>query len=195
MAERIEFPQNPHKGFFVAIEGLDGSGQSTQIDNLSQLLKPLGLRVLTTKEPTNRVAGGMIRSVLLKEMNLPPDSLQAVFAADRMQHLKTDIEPVLSMGGVAITDRYFWSSFAYGGSEGVDVDWLMHLNKRCLIPDVTIFLNVSAEVCIERMGKDRFHTELFEEQAKLANVHNLFCSFRESYPDAIWEVDGTRSPD
>ena len=104
-----------YSGFFVDIEGLDGSGSSTQVRLVAQILKKEGIKPHTTKEPTDGPIGRLVRRALKGEFNsLPPASLQLLFAADRGSHLTGEIIPLLKKKKMIITDRYAWSSVAYG---------------------------------------------------------------------------------
>jgi dTMP kinase len=168
---------------FVVIEGTDGSGVSTQAERLERKLRDEGREVYLTKEPTDGPAGAMLRLVLAGRLVHPkdaaelqsfePHTLALLFAADRMDHLYTDIIPKLKIGVTVISDRYYLSSYAFQGLD-VDVDWLQSINSLCLRPDLTIFLNVNAAICYKRMQRRRWHVELFEEQTKLEEVRQNY---------------------
>lgn len=162
-------------GFFVDIEGLDGSGASTQVGLVDRELKKTGQKAHLTKEPTNGPIGKLIRQAIKGKISLPADSLQLLFAADRGEHLSKEIVPRLEKGEVVITDRYAWSSIAFG-SIGLNKEWLFSLNKDFIFPDLTVFIDVDPSVCLERIMKDKSHTgvELFEEEEKLMNVWETY---------------------
>jgi dTMP kinase len=110
---------------FIAFEGLDGSGSSTQSRILAEKLEAKGHKVLLTKEPTKDTPiGGLIREVLQRKLPATPEGLQFLFSADRAEHLKRDIEPALANGKVVITDRYMFSTIAYGALDIENVEWL-----------------------------------------------------------------------
>src|SRR3989344_4218872 len=111
----IEFRKNPYKGIYIALEGIDGSGKSTQAKILADYLKKNGKKVVFTKEPTQKPpVGDLIHNIIQGKVNLPLVSLQYLFSADREIHLKTVVEPALKEGKIIISDRCFWSSVAYG---------------------------------------------------------------------------------
>jgi dTMP kinase len=149
---------------FIVIEGTDGSGVSTQAERLEARLRDGGREVYLTKEPTDGPAGAMIRLALAKRLvhstdiegfeSIEPHTLGLLFAADRMDHLYTDIVPKLKMGLTVISDRYYLSSYAFQGLD-MDVDWLEKINAYCLRPDLTIFLNVDSAICYKRMQRRR----------------------------------------
>lgn len=167
--------KNPHPGKFIVFEGLDGSGQSTQAGLLRDFLVKKGLKVVLTKEPTlDSQAGKKIRQTLDKKTGVGPVQLQKLFTQDRKEHLKNVIIPALKKGEIVISDRYAFSSFAYGKASGVDLNYLIKLNESFLMPDLTFILKVSPEVCLERIKKRDTKRTLFEEKEKLAMVWKTY---------------------
>lgn len=179
------------KGKFIVVEGLDGSGASTQVAMLSDYLASKGYKVLVTKEPTNNLIGGLIRGQLTHEWKTNPECLQLLFAADRSHHLEKEIIPALEKGYVVISDRYMYSSLAFGSIE-CDIEWLKKINGLFLVPDLSIFLKVPPETCIERMKQTRFGVELFEEKAKLGKVLSAFEKLAAENSNMV-TVDGTQT--
>jgi dTMP kinase len=173
---------NAGPGKFVVIEGLDGAGTTTQVRLLSARLgrdRP----VHVTYEPTDGPVGLQIRLILGKRVHTTAAVLAALFAADRMDHLHREdgeggIVAHLRAGTDVISDRYYLSSFAYQGmSEGWDWIWEMH--RYCVRPDLTLFVDVPVDVCLERIAAGRGdHFDLFERRETLDRV-------RESYLGAI----------
>ena len=175
------------KPLFIAFEGLDGSGQSTQAVLLAARMNQ-GSKAVLTKEPTNNLIGGLIRGQLTHDWASTPECLQLLFAADRAHHLGRLIEPALEKGNHVITDRYMFSTMAFGGID-LDMGWLKQLNARFRLPDHTVFLDVPPEVCIERMAKSRFEFELFEKLEKLAKVRENYLALSKEY-DNFHVIDG-----
>ena len=128
------------KGKFIVFEGLDGAGSSTQIELLSRSLKKRGSDAIVTKEPTNNIVGGIIRGQLTGDWKSSMECLQLLFAADRAHHLERLILPALKDKKVVLSDRYFFSTVAFGSLD-IDKDWLLALNSRFVLPDLTILLN------------------------------------------------------
>ncbi len=167
--------KNSYPGKFIVFDGLDGSGQSTQVELLKNFLIKKGHQVVLTKEPTqDSEAGKKIRQVLDKKKIISPEELQELFTEDRKEHLKNVIIPALKENKIAISDRYFFSTFAYGVSEGLDLNWLIKLNDECLLPDLTFFLKVSPEVCVSRIEKRGISKTYFEEKEKLNKVWQIY---------------------
>jgi len=185
-------PENPYPGFFIDIEGLDGSGATTQVALIKETLKKEGCNVYTTKEPTDNVIGGMIRGALTGVYKLPPPALQLLFVADRIHHLSRQIIPILQNHNILITDRFLWSTIAFG-SVNLNKNWLVELHHYCFIPDLSIFLRVSPKICVERIKADRFDFELFEEEKKMWKVWDTYEWLVKKFPNKILVIDGEQS--
>ncbi|MCX6758650.1 MAG: dTMP kinase [Candidatus Nealsonbacteria bacterium] len=118
--------KNPHEGKFIVFEGLDGSGKSTQAEYLVKKLKQDAAKFHKTFEPTQYLIGGLIRSFLGNDWKSSADCLQLLFAADRAYHLEKEIFPALEKKLIVVSDRYFFSSFAYGA---LDCDFFEQIAK------------------------------------------------------------------
>ncbi|PIR02253.1 MAG: dTMP kinase [Candidatus Nealsonbacteria bacterium CG11_big_fil_rev_8_21_14_0_20_37_68] len=159
--------KNPYAGKFIVFEGLDGSGQSTQANLLKDFLLEKNFNVILTKEPTqDSEAGKKIRKILDKKAGVQPLQLQKLFAQDRKEHLENIIIPALKEGKIVISDRYFFSSFAYGSASGVNLEWLIKINDEFLLPNLTFILKVSPKICLGRIKKRGDKITLFEEKKK-----------------------------
>ncbi|PJE57923.1 MAG: dTMP kinase, partial [Candidatus Portnoybacteria bacterium CG10_big_fil_rev_8_21_14_0_10_36_7] len=112
------------KGKFITIDGIDGSGKTTQAEMLSKYLKGNGIKSIVTKEPTSGKIGSLLRNHYLKTDFPLIDSF--LFSADREEHLKTEVIPTMEKGTYIISDRYYHSALAYQYTSGVDLDWLIH---------------------------------------------------------------------
>ncbi len=160
----------PNTGTFIAFEGLDGSGSSTQIALLADWLEKHGHKVLAVKQPSANIIGGLIRGQLTHDWQTSPECLQLLFAADRAHQMEREIIPALAQGGVVIADRHFYSSVAYGQADGLQEQWLFDVNSQVPPPDLVVLLKVLPEICLERINKTRFSVELFEAKEKLQKV-------------------------
>ena len=184
--------KNTYPGKFIVFDSLDGSGQSTQISLLRDFLIEKGFSVLTTKEPTNvSGAGKKIREVLDKKIKLEVGELQKLFTQDRKEHLDNLVTPALKEGKWVISDRYFLSTFAYGVSDGLDLDELIKMNDDFYEPDQTFILEVSPEVCINRIEKRGTTNTLFEKQEKLAKVWETYKILPSKIGNTVI-IDGER---
>ena len=168
---------------FIAFEGLDGSGSSTQVKLLTERLKKSDYSVLQTKEPTKDTpTGKVIRDILQHKLDASPEGFQLLFCADRAEHLKNKIEPALANNQIVITDRYFFSTIAYGGMDA-DIEWLKTLNQKFRVPDLTFLLKLSPEECIKRIKGRGSDFELFEEQQKLEAIWQNYEKIIQDYPN------------
>lgn len=180
-----------YPGFFVDIEGLDGSGASTQVRLVARELRKQGIKPYLTKEPTKGPIGRLVRQALEKEFNsLPPASVQLLFAADRGCHLNGEVIPRLEKREMVITDRYAWASVAFG-SVHLSKEWLLDLNRDFILPDLTIFIEVAPEICLERLAKEKDGVVLFEEEEHLTQTWDTYHWLAAKYWWAqIVVVDG-----
>jgi dTMP kinase len=158
-------------GVFIVIEGLDGSGKTTQANLLATELAKTR-KVWLTAEPSQGKIGRFIRQYCLYEdKRLPTEAEALLFAADRIEHLRAEIKPALDEGKIVICDRYTYSSLAYQGSGGLSVDWIKTINARALQPDFAIFIDVSPEKVIERLQRKKSVMETLETQQKVREVY------------------------
>lgn len=165
---------------FVAFEGIDGAGLTTHARLTERFLESKGFKVVLTKEPTDGLIGGLIRACLRGEWRADPMTLQLLFAADRSHHVSTVILPALKSGRAVVTDRYLFSSLAYGSLD-LDYEWLKLVNSRFPLPDVTFILDIEPEIAIARIREDRFAVELFEELEKLERVRSAYARIASEF--------------
>jgi len=183
---------NIKKGKFIVFEGLDGSGQSTQTDNLVSFFKKKKIKTHITKEPTNNLIGGLIRGQLQGDWKSSPECLQLLFAADRAHHLEKEVIPYLEKGITVVCDRYFFSSIAFGSLEVNDWNWLKGINKRFILPDIVFYLKTSPKICIKRISENRFSFELFEKEKKLEIIKKSYQRLVKEY-DFFKVINGEKS--
>ncbi len=170
------------QGKFIVIEGLDGSGKSTQIQRLADYYKSKSEKVYVTAEPTDFETGSYLRRILSESQDKNMYLQAALFLADRLEHIthpEFGIKKYLDEGYVVICDRYYYSSFAYQGT-ATDMDWVMNLNLGCkeiLTPDLCIFLDVNPNTCKERIDRVREKPELYEKDiALMSKIRENFLS-------------------
>jgi dTMP kinase len=178
---------------FIIFEGIDGSGLTTQSKILKDYLEEKGNKVFLTKEPTNSHIGRLIRKTLRGLYKTDQEALALLFAVDRSMHM--DIIKKELKDSLVICDRYYFSNFAYQ-MLSVDLDHLIRINSRFLKPDLTIFLDVPAEVCKKRIDENREHIEIFENQETLERIRKNYIKiiklFKKKGYDIV-EIDGNRS--
>jgi dTMP kinase len=192
---------------FIALEGTDGSGLSTQTERLAAWFRANDAPVHATKEPSGGPAGVLARLALAHRLGqtrgegdmfhpLDESTMALLFAADRMDHLAAEVLPRLEAGVSVVCDRYLLSTYAYQGL-GLDLAWLRAVNARARVPDLTIVVDVPVEVSVERM-RARGVVERYERRETLLrvrdNIHHLIPQLRAE-GQRVALVDGTMPPD
>jgi dTMP kinase len=185
------------KGVFIAFEGGEGSGKSTQAELLKKYLTGIGEEVVLTREPGGTLLGKELREILLNPETgeISPRAEALLYAADRAHHVYSLIEPALTRGDIVITDRYLDSSIAYQGAGRIlqpnEVARISRWATDSLTPNLTFILDLPAEIGLSRLESiDRleqeplaFHERVRREFLNLANVD----------PERYFVVDATQS--
>lgn len=187
------------KGCLIAFEGIDGSGKSTQIRLLGEKLKEEGICYYTTMEPTDSPIGSLIHQIMTGRIKTDNKVIAALFAADRLDHLLNDVDGIIhkiNEGVTVLTDRYYFSSYAYH-SVDMPMDWVIRANEQSgniLRPAVNIFIDIDPDAAMERIAKNRFHQELFEKKSRLMKVREKYMEAFEKLKDVenIVIIDGNR---
>lgn len=167
------------RGNFIAFEGIDGSGKSTQIALLTNRLNKEGIYCYTTMEPTNSPIGSLIHQIMTGRVKTDNRVIAGLFVADRLDHLLNEVDgivPKINEGTTVITDRYYFSSYAYH-SVDMPMEWVIRANEQSsaiLRPTITIFIDVKPDTAVERIAKNRFHQELFEKKSRLVKVRENY---------------------
>ena len=158
---------------FFVIEGVDGSGTTTQSRRLASWLKKRSVPCLVTCEPSKFDTGRHLRSVLAGNISISGPAwcrnaaLADLFVADRVEHVRREIIPAIKAGKVVVCDRYSLSTIAYQGAGGMDMQSLVKMHSGIRKPDLTIFLKVSAETAAGRLKK-RKNREMFENSRAIS---------------------------
>mgnify|MGYP000347783307 CR=1 FL=1 len=160
------------KGFFICIEGLDKSGKTTQSALLVEALRRKGYDAVYTSEPSDGNIGRFIREYILNRKERVYAAVEALlFAADRVEHTETVIKPNLENGRIVVSDRYLFSSIAYQGAAGVDIDWIREINKAAIKPDLAIYIDVPVDVIFQRCEGRKSVMERREIQEKVREIY------------------------
>ncbi|MCL2287727.1 MAG: dTMP kinase [Candidatus Bathyarchaeota archaeon] len=174
-------------GIFICIEGLDGSGKSTQAKLLTKRLCKEGYNAVFTAEPSKGKIGLFIRKRLFEKERLPTAVEALLFAADRIEHVQQVIVPALQEGKIVISDRYVYSSLAYQGSAGLSLDWIETINNTAKNPDLSIFIDVAPETVLERLKRKKSVMENLQTQRR---VHEIYLKYVEK--GLLKRVDGSK---
>lgn len=209
--------QEASEGLFVVLEGIDGSGTSTQAERWATHLRAQRRMVHVTHEPSSGPIGTQIRLVLRQRLALPAaqqaETMALLFAADRLDHVESEVGPLLRDGYVVISDRYDLSSLAYQSTtaapatpEGppsqqareaaATVEWIRTLNRFARRPDVTVVLDVSPDVAAARRRARGGAAEIYDDGELQARLAGAYRRAEELVPgDQVIHIDGDRDAD
>ncbi len=167
------------KGLLIALEGIDGTGKSTQLQLLARRLREEGLEVVPTREPTDGPYGRQLRELFLHRATLAPDEELRLFIEDRREHVADLIAPALAAGRVVVTDRYYYSTAAYQGAGGHDPADILAVNESFAPrPDLVLLLVAPPEVGVKRVREGRGESlNDFEQEDYLRRVAEIFAGF------------------
>ena len=194
---------------FITLEGIEGSGKTTQIDRLAEFFHDRGMACVTTRQPGGTVIGENIRSILLNPENhaIEPMTELLLYLADRAQHINEIIRPALATGKTIICDRYFDATVVYQGfARGLSVELLLELHRilfENLKPDVTLLLDLSPQQGLERAwqqlnngqragGESRFENEALAFHEK---VRAGYLELAKLEPQRFRTIDASRNAD
>jgi dTMP kinase len=189
-----------NKGFFITFEGIDGSGKSTQIENLAIFLKNLGFDVITTREPGGSIGGEEIRNLLLQGDvdRWSAETEILLFTAARRDHLEKIILPALNEGKIVICDRFTDSTRMYQGMRGSKLRSLVdRLNEEVihLDPNLTIIIDIDPEISLKRAKSRKTVEERFEDfgVGLQKNMRKGFIELSKEFSNRIEVVNGNQS--
>ena len=188
------------KGIFITIEGPDGSGKSTQIENIKRFFDAKNIPIVFTREPGGTPIGERIRSIILdnncSEMTDLTEAL--LYAASRAQHVEEVIKPALNEGKIVICDRFVDSSLAYQGYGRHLGDKVRIINNYAIdgcIPDITFLMKLDPSIGKHRIREDMQDRLEHERISFHQEVFNGYLELEKKYPDRIFGIDATRGID
>ena len=174
------------KGKLIVIEGIDGSGKSTCAKNLAEKLNSINIKTIYTFEPTHSHYGAKLRDGMLSE-DLDTEEELLLFVKDRKEHIEYMIKPALEEGYFIILDRYFYSSIAYQGAKGIDINRIINMHKDFIIkPDIVFIFHLPIDIALNRIISKRGIADRFENETYLKKVDKIFHSFNEPF---IYHID------
>jgi dTMP kinase len=196
------------RGHFIVLEGIDGSGTTTQAGALAKKFALEKLPALVTAEPSSGPIGSLIRQILGGRLVVqsiqglvPPSwkSMALLFAADRQDHIESEISPNLEDGVTVICDRYVYSSVIYQSlsSENPDAEgWIRELNRHAFKPDLVLYLKVNPDEALRRRkGRDR-KTEIFDDPIFQQRIAAAYDELPRMFPDTrIVTIDSNLMPE
>ncbi len=191
------------KALFITVEGPDGSGKSTVVPKVAELLKADGYKIMTTREPGGVKIAEEIRAVILDPANTAMDAKTEalLYAAARRQHLIEKILPALAEGTTVICERFVDSSLAYQGfGRKIGYRAIMDLNSFAIdghFPDLTIYFDIDEKTGLERIARGRSATDRLDQESLAFHsaVHEGYRYVNEVFADRIVKVDATKDID
>lgn len=186
------------RGIFISIEGPDGSGKSTQIENIKKFFADKNLEIVFTREPGGSAIGDRIREILLdnncKEMDYMTEAM--LYAASRAQHVAQVIKPALEAGKIVICDRFVDSSIAYQGYGRKLGEAVAVINSYAVagcMPDVTFLMKLDPGIGKSRVSSRNQEDRLESEKVAFhQEVYNGYLQIEKDNPDRIFGIDASR---
>ncbi len=203
----LELKKNPYPGKYIALEGIDGSGKSIQIEKLQEYFTKLGKDVIVVKESkTPGPIGDLIRDALFQKISVTPVALQHLYVAQRSDLYEQIIIPALKEGKIVLSDRCFWSSIPYGVSDVISPNeqenekqlslvayGILSFYHQYIIPDKTIYLGVSVSTATQRLINTGRTLDRYEKEEKLTFIIALYQWLLDTFPDAFSIVNGEKN--
>ncbi|HSW96620.1 MAG TPA: dTMP kinase [Candidatus Saccharimonadales bacterium] len=207
----IDFQRNTLGGRYIAIEGIDGSGKSTQVLRLQEYFEKKGKKVILTSEPRpGSIVEHMIRDALQSKVQIPATALQYLYSADRVINQESIVKPSLLEQKIVLSHRVFWSAVPYGlmdkimdvkngiydfnqSSQIMIAQGLLSMYHQFVIPDVTIYLNVSVDTAVERLSHMDKTKEIYEKRDKLEKIREGYNVLIKMFPKEFIIINGEQS--
>ena len=205
----IDLKRNPYKGRYIAIEGIDGSGKTTQVEQLARHFESLGKSVVRTREPRKEgLIGDIVQKVLTGKVKMSSVALQYLFSTDRVLHHEDIIIPALRKGKIIISDRCFWSAVVYGILDRTKGNYdyktgdflliahsILSMYHQFIVPNHTFYLKTSLETALSRISKKEDFKEIYEDKEKLKKLIDGYNWLVKKFANEITVVNAEESVD
>lgn len=199
----IELKRNTYSGLYIALEGIDGSGKTSQIDSLQKYFESIGRQVVTTREPRKNV--GLVAEInnkaLQGKIKIPRSAYQYLFTADRIMHLDELVIPALKVGKVVITDRSIWSAIPYGMTDfeegfseaSAQILLIAQGIHNIILPDITFYIDIPYEISVSRRSNRLDTKEIYESEDVLLTVIEGYQWLIRNFSNLFAVVDGRQT--
>lgn len=202
----LELLENKYKGKYIALEGIDGSGKSTQLHLVAEKLRQENIAITLTSEPrSDSVVGKIIREVLSSKIALPGVAFQYLYSADRSINQATIVKPALEKGETVLSHRSLWSVVPYGvmdrdekiNAANADIlmvaQGLLSQYHQFICPDITFYLDVPVDLALQRLAHMDKQKEIYEKKEKLEQIKKGYTWEIEKFPEKFVVIDGSKS--
>ena len=202
-----DLKRNPHKGLYVALEGIDGSGKTAQVPRLKAYFESKGKEVVLTREPRKKsgIIADINQRLLLGSIDVPKEAFQYLFTVDRVLHHKEVVIPALKEGKVVITDRCLWSAIPYGIWEmGEQYNYeqakmilvaqgILAMQLQFIVPDITFYLSITTTITMKRLPQKIGEAkEIYEEKHILDKVIGGYKWLLKEFPKEFEVIDAKK---
>lgn len=201
-----DFKRNPYKGMYIALEGIDGSGKTTQVALLQEFFEREGKEVVLTREPRKvAIIADINAKVLEGNIDMPREALQYLFTIDRIFNHKEVVLPALNRGAVVITDRCFWSAVAYGvwdmgetnrkdkARQIMIAQGILAMQIQFTIPDMTFYLSLTSKAATKRLDSSNKKKEIYEKKEIIEVVRDTYEWLLQEFPREFEIIDANES--
>lgn len=204
----IDFKRNPYKGLYIALEGIDGSGKTTQIERLYSYFTKQGREVIKTREPRKKdgLIAKFVQKILQGKTDVPPVAFQYLFAADREMHHTELVIPALKAGKVVLTDRCFWSAIPYGlldrneplqentGEYMLAAQSILSMYHQFTLPDYTFYLETPLATAVRRVQQshETEQKEIYENKSKIDRARKAYNWLLQKFPEEFIVINSKR---
>lgn len=206
----LELKKNPHNGLYIALEGTEASGKTTQVEKLKEYFESKGKKVVTTREPRKEgIIGDIVHKVLKGELKMDSLAFQYLFSTDRVLNHREVVVPALESGKVVISDRSFWSAIVYGVLDKAEGEYkketidqllvaqsILSFYHQFIVPDYTFFLKIPLNISIERLQNERKQAkEIYEDEEKIEKIIKGYEFVFKNFENEIITIDGSGNID
>lgn len=180
------------RGILIVLDGIDGTGKTTQAKRLLKTLKKKGYDAVYFREPSDSKWGREIKRKAALADSLSPVQELDLFQRDRLENVEKNLKPALEQNKIIVLDRYYYSTIAYQGAKGIDPLGIQKMNEKFAVrPDLVFILDVAPRVGLCRIEKTRREKDLlFEQEDYLGKVRKIFKGFKGKN---IFQIDAFRS--
>lgn len=202
----LELRKNPYSGLYIALEGTESAGKTTQVEKLTKYFKSKGKDVVTTREPRKEgIIGDIVHKVLKGELKMNSVAFQYLFSTDRVLNHQEIVEPSLKNGNIVISDRSFWSAIVYGVLDSPKSKYtketinqllvaqsILSFYHKFIVPDFTFYLKIPLDVSLERLMRKKDGKEIYEEKEKIKKVIEGYNFVFKHFENNVITIDGTK---